>query len=177
MRRCRYRRRGTSKRTTGMRNLLRYTLLRHCFHDMKGPRPRCYNLSILYIGNNNCVYIGINYMCLRARPNCVELWTSTVYIIVTAKCNYHQSIGACRWRCCSCECPPSCSVLSSPKPWREAKIKLFLARYVLDDLDAASSSLGQAICRLVEHGNDLETCRPGPRGWRGQTTSGYYRRW
>jgi len=39
----------------------------------------------------------------------------------------------------------------------------------LDDLDAASSSLGQAICRLVEHGNDLETCRPGPRG---QTTSG-----
>ena len=35
-----------------------------------------------------------------------------------------QSIGACRWRCCSYECPPSCSVLSSPKPWREAKIKL-----------------------------------------------------
>ena len=35
-----------------------------------------------------------------------------------------SSIGACRWRCCSCECPPSCSVLSSPKPWREAKIKL-----------------------------------------------------
>ena len=36
----------------------------------------------------------------------------------------NQSIGACRWRCCSCECPPSCSVLSSPKPWHEAKIKL-----------------------------------------------------
>ena len=35
-----------------------------------------------------------------------------------------SSIRACRWRCCSCECPPSCSVLSSPKPWREAKIKL-----------------------------------------------------
>jgi len=35
-----------------------------------------------------------------------------------------SSIGACRWRCCSCECPPSCSVLSSPKPWRESKIKL-----------------------------------------------------
>jgi len=34
-----------------------------------------------------------------------------------------SSIGACWWRC-SCECPPSCSVLSSPKPWREAKIKL-----------------------------------------------------
>ena len=47
----------------------------------------------------------------------------------------------------------------------------FLARYVLDDLDAASSSLGQAICRLVEHGNDLETCWPGPRG---QTTSGVW---
>ena len=41
----------------------------------------------------------------------------------------------------------------------------------MDDLDAASSSLGQAICRLVEHGNDLETCRPGPRG---QTTSGVW---
>ena len=26
-----------------------------------------------------------------------------------------------------------------------------LARYVLDHLDTASSSLGQAICRLVEH--------------------------
>ena len=38
----------------------------------------------------NCVYIGINYMCLRARPNCLELWTSTVYIIVTAKCNYYR---------------------------------------------------------------------------------------
>ena len=37
----------------------------------------------------------------------------------------------------------------------------------MDDLDAASSSLGQAICRLVEHRNDLETCRPGPHG---QTT-------
>ena len=35
-----------------------------------------------------------------------------------------SSIGACRWRCCSCESPPSCSVLSSPMPWREAKIKL-----------------------------------------------------
>jgi len=41
----------------------------------------------------------------------------------------------------------------------------------LDDLDAASSSLGQAICRLVEHGNDIETCRPGPRC---QTTSGVW---
>ena len=43
--------------------------------------------------------------------------------------------------------------------------------YVLDDLDAASSSLERAICRLVEHGNDLETCPPGPRG---QTTSGVW---
>jgi len=100
--------------------------------------------------------------------------------IVTMEDSSSSSIGACRWRCCSCECPPTCSVLSSPKPWREAKIKLAhifldpppsLARYVLDDLDAACSSLGQAICRLVEHGNDLETCRPGPRG---QTTSGVW---
>lgn len=44
-RRCRRRRRGTYKRTTGMRNLLRYSLLRRCFHDMKGRRPRCFNLS------------------------------------------------------------------------------------------------------------------------------------
>ena len=42
-----------------MRNLLRYSLLRRCFHDMKGRRPRCFNFSTLYIGNNNCVYIGI----------------------------------------------------------------------------------------------------------------------
>ena len=28
-----------------MRNLLRYSLLRRCFHDMKGHRPRCFNLS------------------------------------------------------------------------------------------------------------------------------------
>ena len=34
-----------SKRTTGMRNLLRYSLLRRCFHDMKGRRPRSFNLS------------------------------------------------------------------------------------------------------------------------------------
>ena len=27
---------------------------------------------------------------LRARPNCVELWTSTRYMIVTAKCNYYR---------------------------------------------------------------------------------------
>ena len=45
MRRCRRRRRGTSKRTTGMRNLLRYSLLRRCFHGMKGGRPRSFNLS------------------------------------------------------------------------------------------------------------------------------------
>ena len=57
---------------------------------MKGRRPRRFNLSTLYIGNNNCGYIGINYMCIRVRPNCVELWTSTVYIIVTAKCNYYR---------------------------------------------------------------------------------------
>ena len=37
-----------------------------------------------------------------------------------------------------------------------------LARYVLDDLDAASSSLEWAICRPVEQGNDLETCPPRP---------------
>ena len=36
--------------------------------------------------------------------------------------------------------------------------------YVLGDLDAASSSLERAICRLVEHWNDLVTCPPGPRG-------------
>jgi len=39
----------------------------------------------------------------------------------------------------------------------------------MDDLDAASSSLELAIYRLVERGNDLVTCPPGPRG---QTTSG-----
>ena len=33
-----------NKRTTGMRNLLRYSLLRRCFHDMKGGRPRSFNL-------------------------------------------------------------------------------------------------------------------------------------
>ena len=41
------------------------------------------------------------------------------------------------------------------------------ARYVLNDLDAASISLEWAICRLVEHGNDLRTSLPGLRG---QTT-------
>ena len=44
-RRCRRRRRGTSKRTTVMRNLLRYSLLRRCVHDMKGRRPCSFNLS------------------------------------------------------------------------------------------------------------------------------------
>ena len=43
-------------------------------------------------------------------------------IVVIIWCTSSSSIGACRWRCCSCECPPSCSVLSSPKPWREAKM-------------------------------------------------------
>ena len=38
----------------------------------------------VYWKKNNCIYTGVNYMCLRARPNCVELWTSTRYIIVTA---------------------------------------------------------------------------------------------
>jgi len=33
----------------------------------------------------------------------------------------------------------------------------FSTMYALDDLDAASSSLKWAICRLVEHGNDLGT--------------------
>ena len=68
---------------------------------------------------------------------CQHLWfsiiTELVYVINACIKNLKKillsswlisSIGSCRWRCCSCECPPSCSVLSSPKPWREAKIKL-----------------------------------------------------
>jgi len=50
---------------------------------------------------------------------------------------------------------------------REGLPPLFSARYALDDLDLASSSLERAICTLGEHGNDLGTCLPGPRG---QTT-------
>ena len=64
-----------------------------------------------------------------------------------------------------------CSVLC-PSDWIGADLPPpSSARCVLDDLNAASSSLEWAICRLVKHGNDLGTSLPGPRG---QTTWGVW---
>jgi len=67
-RRCRRRRRGTSKRMTGM--------CVDCGHDCR----TFFALSFLL----HC------HSVLHARPNCVELWTNTRYITVTAKCSYYR---------------------------------------------------------------------------------------
>ena len=58
-------------------------------------------------------------------------WTIPVVIVVLAVLvllcgqthsqTFSQSIGACWWHY---SCPPSCSVLSSSKPWSETEIKL-----------------------------------------------------
>jgi len=74
----------------------------------------------------------------------------------------YQSIGACWWRCCSCECLPSCSVLSSPKPWRKAKIKL--AQIFLAILSQVC--LGRPGRRLqFLRAGDMQACRAREWSW------------
>ena len=92
--------------------------------------------------------------------------------------NHQSSIGACRcsllflWVSAKLFCFVLSEALKRDQDWIGADLPPpSLASYVLDDLDAASSSLMRAICRLVEHRNNLETCPPGPRG---QTTWGIW---
>jgi len=68
-------------------------------------------------------------------------------------CRQYQpsSIGACRWRCCSCECTPSCSVLCSPKPWRETKASiLFSMTLVMDHVTLGSIREYRKYINVVE---------------------------
>jgi len=55
----------------------------------------------------SCWHIVAKMSFANAQPNNFQL--PSLFMV-----SFVSSIGACRWRCCSCECPPSCSVLSSP---------------------------------------------------------------
>ena len=104
--------------------------------DAMQARPICRHPACV------CVYVSVTFVhSVKTNKHIFELFLLILHCFVgfisrlnliksvsrgmdVCVISINQSIGACRWRCCSCECPPSCSVLRSPKPWREAKIKL-----------------------------------------------------
>ena len=86
-----------------------------------------------------------------------------------------SSIGACRWRCCSCECPPSCSVLSSLKPdarprlnWRRSSSTV-LSQVCLEQPGRRLQFLGAGdmqVCRARKWSWDLSARATWPNNFR-----------
>ena len=70
--------------------------------------------------------------------------------------------SACRWRCCSSECPPSCSVLWTSQPWRETKIEL--AQIFLHHPQPGMSWTPGRCLQFLGVG-DMQACRSREWSW------------